>query len=71
MGGYTGLGATMGVVTVPRFREGYLELRFLTSVAVVWKIGAGPQWSCTTVGSSMALDLCEDRAWEVLRAEDE
>ena len=59
----------MGVVAAPRFRESYRELRFLASVAEVWKAGVSPQWSCNSVGSNMTLDLCEDRDWEVLRAE--
>lgn len=44
----------MGVVTDPRFRASYMELRFLASVA-------SSQWCCRTLGSSMALDLCEDK----------
>lgn len=60
----------MGVVAAPKFRESYIELRFLAVVAVVWKTGASPQWSCSTVGSNKALDFCEDRGWEVLQAED-
>ena len=60
----------MGAVAAPRFRESYRELRFLASVAEVWKAGVSPQWSCNSVGSNMTLDLCEDRDWEVLRAED-
>lgn len=29
----------MGAVAAPRFRESYRELRFLASVAEVWKAG--------------------------------
>lgn len=50
----------MGVAAVPRFKDSYTGLRFLAGVTVVWKTGASPQWSCSTVGSNMALDLCED-----------
>lgn len=39
---------TVGVVAAPKFRESYIELRFLAVVAVVWKTGASPQWSCGT-----------------------
>lgn len=45
----------MGVVAVPRFRDSYTELRFLAGVAMVWKTGASPQWSCSTVGEQYGL----------------
>lgn len=28
--------AAMGVVAAPRFRESYIELRFLAGVVVIW-----------------------------------
>lgn len=41
MEGYTGLEATFGVVTAPRFRGSYVELRFLAEVWL-WSKRLGP-----------------------------